>query len=154
MLTSIIMAAEQPKKDTTWFTGEVQHEGFPLLLRFPKKPDFDTLQIQYPRLVIVTHQLEKVKPSGLPEADYNDSLEDMDQDIITSFPAGIAVLVETFGGRRTYYIYTTASATVEEAKRKIATKYPKARLEWKASDDPNWRLIRGYSEDYHFYKKG
>lgn len=152
-----VMAADTPKKETKWYTGEIQHEGFPLHLRFPEKPDFDSLQKKYPKLLVVTHSLAKVKSSGVPEADYNDSLAEFDHEMVTAFEAsssGITVLVETFGGRRTYYIYVSADAPVEATKQRFATKYPQHKLDWKLRDDASWKFIRGYSEEYHFYKKG
>ena len=144
------MTADTARKETKWYTGEFQHEGFPLHLRFPEKPDFDALQKKHPRLLMVTHSLAEVKSSGVPEADYNDSLAEFDHDLAASFDAssGIIVLVETFGGNRTYYIYVSVDAAVE------ATKYPQHKLDWKLRDDPGWKFIRGYSEDYHLYKKG
>ncbi len=150
------MAADTTKKETKWYTGEIQHEGFPLHLRFPEKPDFDSLQKKYPKLLVVTHTLAKVKSSGVPEADYNDSLAEFDHEMVTAFESssGITVLVETFGGRRTYYIYVSADAPVEATKQRFTTKYPQHKLAWKLRDDAGWKFIRGYSEDYHFYKKG
>ena len=139
-----------------WYTGKVQHKGFPLLLRFPGKPDFDTLPRRYPKLLVVEHTLAKVKPSGLPESDYNDSLADFDHDLVTAFEpsaTGITVLVETFGGRRNYYIYVSADAPVEDVKRRLSTKYSQHQLDWSLRDDPGWKFIRGYSEEYKFYKK-
>lgn len=149
------MAADTPRKEKTWYTGEVQHEGFPLHLRFPEKPDFNTLQKSFPKLLTVTHSLAKVKSSGVPEADYNDSLAEFDHELVTAFePAsGTTVLVETFGGRRNYYIYVSADAPVEAIKQRFATKYPQHKLDWKLRDDAHWKFIRSYSEDYHFYKK-
>ncbi len=38
--------------------------------------------------------------------------------------SGITVLVETFGGRRNYYIYVSADAPVEDMKRRLfSTRY-------------------------------
>ena len=145
------------EKEMKWYTGEIQHEGIPVLLRFPTKPDFDSLQKKYPKLLIVKHSLTKVKSSGLPEADYNDSLAEFDDELVTAFPSslsGITVLVETFGGRRNNYIYVSVDAPVEATKQSFSTKYPKHKLDWKLLDDAGWKFIRGYSEEYHFYKSG
>jgi len=150
------MAESKSPKKMQWHTGEVQHEGFPLLLRFPDKPDFDILSRRYPKLLAVEHTLAKVKPSGLPEPDYNDSLADFDHDLVSAFEpsaSGITVLVETFGGRRSYYIYVSADAPVEDVKRHLSTKYPQHQLHWSLQDDAGWKFIRRYSEEYKFYKK-
>ncbi len=59
-----------------------------------------------------------------PEPDYNDSLVDIDHDLVGAFEpsaSGITVLVETFGGRRNYYIYVSADAPVEDMKRRLSS---------------------------------
>ena len=150
------MNAKSPGKDSTWSTYEFQHEGFPVLLRFPEKPDFDALQKKYPKLVVVKHHLEKVRASGLPEADYNDSLADFDQDLVTCFEnnsSGITVLVETFGGRRIYYAYVIEDLKMEDVRQRFTEKYPALKLEWTQQDGKDWRLIRRYSAEHQFYKK-
>ncbi len=149
------MAEKRLPEQMQWYTGEVRHEGFPLLLRFPDKPDFDTLSIRFPKLLVVEHTLAKVMPSGLPEPDYNDSLADFDQDLVSAFEpstSGITVLVETFGGRRSYYIYVSVDAPVEDVKRRLCTNYPQYQLDWSLQDDAGWNFIRRYSEEYNFYK--
>jgi len=150
------MEADTRGKETKWCTGEIQHEGFPLHLRFPQKPDFNRLQTKFPKILVVKHSLSKVRSSGLPEPDYNESLADFDHELITAFDApfsGITVLIETFGGRRTYYIYVSADAPIESMRQSFATQYPQHKLDWKLRDDPGWKFIRGYSEEYNFYRK-
>ncbi len=150
------MAQDNTGKNKMWYTGEVQHEGFPLQLRFPEKPDFDSLQAKYPKLLTVTHTFDKVKPSGMPEADYNESLADFDHEMITAFvqsSSGLTILVETFGGRRNYYMYISASAPLEDVKKHFTSKYPQHQLNWDIRDDQGWKFIRRYSEEYKFYKK-
>lgn len=137
-----------------WYSGELRYEGCPLHLRFPEKPDFDALQKKYPKILIVTHTLAKVKPSGVPEADYNELLADFDHDLITAFEessSGMTVLVETFGGRRKYYIYVASDAPVEDTRARFRTDYPQHQLDWDLRDDKSWTFIRGYSEEYGFY---
>lgn len=148
------MASDAAIKETGWYTGEIQHEGFPLHLRFPEKPDFDALQKKFPKLLVATHSLAKVRSSGVPEADYNDSLAEFDHELVTAFDAssGITVLVETFGGKRAYYIYVAADAPVDAVKQRFLAKYPQHKLEWKLRDDADWKFIRKYSDDYRFYK--
>ncbi|MCX7428089.1 MAG: DUF695 domain-containing protein [Planctomycetia bacterium] len=150
------MAADSKTTEVKWYSGEIRHEGFPLHLRFPERPDFDALQKKLPKLLIVTHSLAKVKPSGVPEAEYNYSLAEFDHELVTAFEpsSGITVLVETFGGRRTYYIYVAPDAPIDATKQRFATKYAQHKLDWQLRDDPGWKFIRGYSEEYHFYRKG
>lgn len=145
--------ADDVDKDTKWYTGEVQYDGLPLQLRFPEKPDFDTLEKRYPKLLKVTHRLVKVTTSGMPESAYNKTLAQFDHEMIVAFEpsSGITVLVETFGGNRIYYIYVAATAKVKEMKERFLKKYPEHHLEWELKDDPHWKFIRRYSEDYKFY---
>jgi hypothetical protein len=137
-----------------WYSGQRDHEGFPLQLRFPEKPDFDALQTVYPDLLTLTHVFSHVLPSGMPEADYNDSLAGFDHDAVVAFDEGrhgLAVLVETFGGRRTYYLYISKDAPVEAVKSRFASDYPEHELKWKIHEDPDWRFIRRYAKEFKFY---
>lgn len=137
-----------------WFCGVLEHEGFPLMLRFPERPDFDVIEKRFPKLLVIAHQLENVTASGLPDPDYNDSLADLDLELVSIFEAaasGIAVLVETFAGRRSYYFYVEESA-VAEAQHHFAEKYSGVKLEWKVSEGNGCRLIRRYAADYRFYE--
>lgn len=152
-----IMAADASRKETKWYTGEVQHEGFPLHLRFPERPDFDSLQKKYPKLLAITHTLSKVTSSGIPEADYNESLAEFDHELVTAFEgssSGITVLVETFAGRRRYYTYVASHAPLEVTKKRLSSTYPQHKLDWMLRDDAGWKFIRRYSEQHHFYDKG
>lgn len=57
----------------------------------------------YGRLAIVVHTLKHVRPDGLPEPAYNQSLAAVDADVVESLEAngqGLVVLVETFQGER------------------------------------------------------
>jgi len=136
-----------------WYTGELEYEGFPLILRFQGQLDFDALQILYPKLVVITHTLETVKPNGLPEPDYNSSLLDFDQELIATVQEsgfGLVVLVETFGGRRIYYFYVSPEFQIEQCKHDISVKYPQQQLEWSIHDDKDWNFIREYADKYNF----
>ena len=70
--------------------------------------DFDLHKKVFSVLVVVTHELSKASPNGLPDPDYNDGLLNFDADIRSAFEqkqTGQTVLIETFGGKRKYYIY-------------------------------------------------
>jgi hypothetical protein len=136
-----------------WYTREAQCEGSPLFLRFPSKPDFDSLQKKYPQFLLVTHTFDKITSSGMPEADYNDTLANFDHEMMAAFEpsAGTTVLVETFNGRRIYYSYISADASLEEVKERFSQKYPEHQLTWDPRDDPEWAFIRRYAAEYEFY---
>ncbi len=145
--------AEPAKKNLVWFTGERMHEGFPLLLRFPEKSDFDALEKKYTKLLLITHRLDKVLPSGLPEPGYNETLFDFDEYIVAMFgQSGVTVLIETFGGRRNYYIYTLPQLDVAAAQESLKAKYPAHKTNWTIHDGTGWKLIRRYAKEYGFYK--
>src|SRR5665213_701737 len=96
-----------PNNTQTWKSKELSHEGFPLFLRYPEKMDFDFHKDAFPDLAVVTHELSKVNSNGLPDASYNDGLLQFDSDIRTAFEkreVGQTVLIETFAGKRNYYI--------------------------------------------------
>jgi hypothetical protein len=141
-------------KQTKWYSVRREHEGFPLFLRYPEKPDFDALQGGYPQLLIVTHVFSKAKPNGVPEPDYNDSLMDFDCELRATLEegaAGVSVLIETFGGRRMYYVYLSPSAPLENAKVRISEKYPEHALKWDLRQNPSWDFIRRYSAEFDLY---
>ena len=148
------MVSQKPKKEIIWYSGEVQYEGYPLHLRFPEKPDFKELRKRFPTLLTITHEFEKVKTSGEPENEYNESLADFDHDVIISFEkisSGKTVLIETFGGRRSYYIYVSIVANINHMRIHFSEKYKRHKLTWEQQPDPTWRFIRRYAEDYKFY---
>jgi hypothetical protein len=148
------MCAATEKKETTWYTGTLTHEGFPLMLRFPEKPDFDSLQKRYTKFLTIEQRLEKVQRSGLPEPDYNDTLFPFDEHVLSMLgDFGFPVLVETFGGKRAYYIYVTADVDLQKAEDALKTKFPEHKTTWEIRDAKGWKFIRKYSEEYAFYKK-
>ena len=142
------------QQDNTWYSGEVEYEGYPLHLRFPQQPDFDKLQKQFPVFLTITHTFDKVESSGNPESEYNLSLAELDHDLITSFEqsnCGKTVLVETYGGERNYYIYVDSTSSIKKHKKALSKTHKKHNLEWDSNEDPNWEFIREYSQDYKFY---
>jgi hypothetical protein len=147
----MMSGCDSKKKEPHWKTAETEYEGFPLLLRAQGGLDYDLLQSQYPQLFIVTHTLDKVQSSGLPEIIYNQGLEEFDVAMVELFSknkSGITVLVETFGGKRTYYMYVSNNADTEAAMKHIQDNYLEQKLDWEVKSDPQWRFIRKYAKDY------
>lgn len=147
----IMRGCDAKKKEPHWKTAATEHEGFPLLLRAQGGLDYDSLQGRYPRLFWVTHTLDKVQPSGLPDILYNQGLEDFDIAVVELFSrdeSGITVLVETFGGERTYYMYVSNHADTEAAMKRIQEKYSGHKLDWQIKNDSQWHFIRRYAEDF------
>src|SRR5258705_10453022 len=99
----------------TWATAKMEYEGFPLMLRRPTNLDVDSLRPALPTLAVVTHEFTKRKSNGLPEPDYNESLFEMDLELVRAvdvYRMGVPALVETFGGKRHYSFYFAANPDV------------------------------------------
>jgi hypothetical protein len=139
---------KQDKQDP-WLTAMVEHEGYPLALRVRPAVDTPGNRSLYRRLLLVTHQLARVRSNGLPESNYNESLAGFDSDIfqfLESQGDGIVAFVETFGGKRTYYAYIDAGATFKTRLQQLEAKYPEHVLRVGFREEPNW-------ETYNLYRK-
>jgi hypothetical protein len=135
----------------TWKSIELTHEGFPLLLRYPEKIDFDFNKALFPNLAVITHEFSKVSANGLPDPNYNDSLFHLDQDVRAAFEKkeiGQTMLIETFGGKRNYYIYIAAGIKIDEILATVLPKYPNEKLTWLVRPDSEWGFIKRYSDKY------
>lgn len=135
----------------SWATAQAEYEGFPLMLRRATNIDVDLLRPSHPTLVVVTHEFTKRKPNGLPEPDYNDSLFEMDIELVRMFDfdrMGVPVLVETFGGKRHYYFYVTADTDVPAIVSSVSRRYPSERLSWTVRADPEWGFLEKYAKEY------
>lgn len=140
-------------KTFQWKTGSFEFEGFPLLLRFPSGLDYDSLKPSYPKLITVSHLLEKVQNNGLPELDYNKSLNDFDDHLVGEpIPVNdrITVLVETFGGKRNYYIYCIKDISIDSFEKQLCEMFPNYRLEVNSEVDKEWSFIKRYEKDWLF----
>jgi hypothetical protein len=134
-----------------WKTKQVTHEGFPLFLRYPEQLDFGTLRVAFPNLAVITHHLSMVRPNGLPDADYNDKLFRFDMDVRAAFEApsvGVTTLIETFAGKRNYYIYVGKGTDVANYLSSLARLHPDEKLTWTVRADPEWSFIKRYSAEY------
>jgi hypothetical protein len=164
MVASVLLSASCSRKDEDrdmseddvsanqeWLTGQADYEGLPLLLRRPKDLDYDLLKETFPNLFVVTHQFEKTKPNGLPEDEYNAGLADFDSEVINYFRnrrQGTTVLVETFGGKRKYYMYIAPDADVDKAKAHFKQTYSTLNLSWLIKNDPDWKFIKSYAKEF------
>jgi len=143
-----VMAKEQP-----WITGKFEYEGSPLHLRVPKGLNYDELSVKYPKFISVTHSLSQTTDNGLPVPEYNSTLGDFDEFLIKYLEnnnMGITVLVETFGGNRTYYMYSNKGFNIETFNSSITQKYSQHIVEIDSNIDDQWSFIKQYSEDWGF----
>jgi hypothetical protein len=142
-------------QNRTWLTANTEYEGFPIYFRRPdvKVAEFATLQPRYPRLLIVTHVLKHVKDNGLPRSDYNASLESFDMSLTSPFndeANGVIALIETYAGKRTYYVYIDPLFDADALIRHAKDRFPQESFSCSVEEDRGWRLFRGYAADFHF----
>jgi hypothetical protein len=148
-----IFKKNHTENNRTWKTGEFEHEGFPLFLRFPVGLEYDELKHTYPQFITVTHFLDEVKSNGLPESEYNKSLFDFDDQLVNILEkanAGMTVLVETFAGKRIYYMYSKSDFPPSLLENKIKESFPDHKIEVESNSDKEWSFIKGYSKDWNF----
>jgi hypothetical protein len=139
----------------TWLNAHTEYEGFPIYFRRPNVPiaEFPVLQPRYPRLLVLTHILTHVKSNGLPESAYNASLESMSMSLTAPFEdetAGLIAVIETFAGKRTYYIYLASAFDADAHVRDARMRFPQEALQHEVQEDPAWRVFRGYAADFDF----
>ncbi len=106
----------------------------------------------YPRLFSIEHSLEKVKLNGLPESEYNKSLEDFDHKMCSLFENsthGIIILIETFAGKRIYYFYVTETIDISTITDKIKKQFLDYELDMTIKNDENWGLLTEYPIDIY-----
>lgn len=138
-----------------WLNANAVHESFPIHFRRPdiRVAEIESLRPRYPVLLVITHALSRVKSNGLPESDYNLSLEALDCALLEPFDdesSGLVAVVETFAGKRTYYLYIDASFDAEGFEASIRARYADAQLAWERNEDRGWRVFRGYARDFQF----
>lgn len=143
----------EPANNGTWKVGGFKYEGYPLLLRVPVNIKYDSWQRKYPLNIAVTHVFEHVKANGLPEAEYNKSLIEFDHFltyVLEKEQKGVTILIETFGGKRTYYMYSEEGIDLIIFRKQIEEKYPEYKIEFDSMIDPAWNFIKDYAEDWGF----
>jgi hypothetical protein len=126
------------------------YEGFPLYLRRTTDVDTPAHRRRFSHLAAITHTFAKRLPDGLPEFDYNETLAEFDHDAVTAFDAarsGVPVLVETFGGERTYYFYVAPETDVSATVARFATSHPAEQITCNVRPDPDWAFLERYAAD-------
>lgn len=137
--------------DDRWLGKTARYEGLPLALRVRPYVLTPENQRSFPQLVAITLNLEKVRPDGMPESDYNDTLADLDAELIDLFEknkVGLTVLVETFDGRRVFYSFTQATAPVQALVADFQKKNPIHVISVHVKPDPNWGFIASYRKQF------
>ena len=150
----LICSCQNPKsmENMTWSTMDTTYEDFPLYLRKPNIENITQYQLLYPRLLNITHTLDKVKSNGLPQSDYNKTLEDFDGKICNLFDfenEGFIFLIETYGGKRNYWFYLKPDFDYTAILTGLKRKYKNHKLEESVSNDKNWGFIKDYPYKIH-----
>ena len=130
----------------TWSTSEIQYEGFPLLLRRPDYPNVWKFKPTFNQLVTVEHILESVTESGLPERSYNKALAEFDHymcALLEDTNNGIIFLIETYGGKRNYYYYTSPVTAMDRLTKQAEADF-KVTLKVRSMVDNDWNFIKSY----------
>jgi hypothetical protein len=133
-----------------WRTKQMMHQGLPLLIRYPECCDFNDLS-RFPNLLVITHRFSEVSANGLPDPEYNEHLLSFDREIrdaVERGNQGTTALIETFGGKRHYYIYVACQNHVEEALARVLPRYPSESLTWLVRPDPDWGFWNRYSKEF------
>jgi len=128
-------------------------EGFPLAIRACPLNADDPIWSSNPHLAFLEHQLAEVKDNGLPEKDYNDRLADFDHEVHQAFESGSGgqvIVVETFGGKRTYYACTESVDAATEILNGIVNKFPQHRLSPGTNADHSWKFYLQYRERFEW----
>lgn len=121
------------------------------MLRYREDLDIDSLKSKYTNLVVVRHKLSKVSPNGLPEADYNEKLFALDDGLRTLFELslhGAPVIIETFGGKRNYYIYADLKENASDLIESLKRAFPNEHLSWTIHSDAEWDFFTKYSNEF------
>lgn len=103
------------------------------MVRYQVPIEPSAVRDRFPHLVTVTHHFAKIQSNGLPEPEYNRNLLEFDHDIRTTVEQGefgITVLIETFCGKRHYYIYVASENSPEEALAGFMKLHPTEKISW------------------------
>jgi hypothetical protein len=139
------------RREGPWLTAMTQYEGFPLALRGRPNANGDANRETYRHLGVVCHRLAQVCENGLPEHQYNDSLEDFDlavQEAMEGVGVGLVVLIETFGGKRNYYAYVNVEDEFRARIASLAERFPMHQLSVECRADGAWRFYERYRKDF------
>jgi hypothetical protein len=134
-----------------WLIGTTRYKDFPLALRVRPDSDTPTNRARLASLGVVTHFLAKVRDDGLPEPEYNDSLEDFDialQEAMAGGEVGIVVLVETFAGKRTYYAYVNDCASFRSRVHSLRQQFQEHELTIECEADAPWKFYERYRKNF------
>lgn len=135
-----------------WYTCMRDYCGQPLAVRMRPPSAVEATRAQYTYLFVATIELATVMGNGLPDADYNEGLINVDLDIVRQVEAnGTVVVVETFAGKRSYYAYVRAREAAEAVvKQSLLTHGRAEQYCFRGGDDREWKFYDGYLREIDF----
>jgi len=128
-------------------------EGFPLAIRACPLDADDSIWASNPHLAYLEHELAEVRDNGLPEKNYNDQLADFDHEVHQAFESksdGQVIVVETFGGKRTYYACARSVDAATDILDDLVNRYPQQRLSPGTKADHSWKFYRQYRDQFEW----
>lgn len=136
------------EKTEKWYSYEEEREGRLLHLRYPPKTDYRAIQKSLPLLVWITYKQIEFPDIELSFDEFHRSLVPLDEHIVSRLPC--PVLIESFLRKRTYYSYAPENFSFKELQASVKAAFPKEELIWESKLDPNWKLLRSYSQEIGF----
>ena len=134
-----------------WTIAKHTYEGFPLYLRRPVDVDTPDHRMSFPHLAVIKHTFTKRFPDGRPEPDYNETLGELDHEVLAAFTPGqfgVPVLVETFAGKRNYYFYVADGTDVSAIAARIARHHPDETITRSAHPNDRWAFLDKYAAEF------
>jgi hypothetical protein len=141
------------RDDAEWLTTMTRYEQFPLALRVRPRAPTATNRARFTWLASIEHRLSHVRDDGMPEQQYNACLEEFDlalQAAIQGHADGIVAIIETFGGKRTYYAYVHDDVAIHARITEFLEHHPQHQVSVTARADPRWKFYERYRADFQW----
>ena len=136
-----------------WVGANFDYEGSTLALRARPGVDTEEHEKRFPHLPTLTHQLEQVRADGTPEPEYNQSLAEFDDavhDTLKLSGRGLVMIVETFGGKRSYYACVAESEFAEQWAEQVSGRFSECCVSAEIDCDQAWNFYRQYRREYQW----
>jgi len=146
-----LLSKRTPSEASRWKVGQLEHEGYPLFVRYPSQLNYDVLQAGLPVRAVISVTFDRVSDNGLPTREEQAESEPFDQFVVEWFrlnSEGVCVLVETFGGKRHYYFYAASENCAKALLASVAKAFPDRPFQSEIAIDRAWSFIRRYARDF------
>ncbi len=99
------------------------------------------------------HMLAEVRDDGLPTREYNNKLSEFDHELHQTLERdsnGQVIVVETFGGKRTYYGCVGSIDTATGVLDALTREHPQHELSFGTTADHSWKFYRQYRDRFEW----